>query len=419
MTLIDTTRAKEARRKLKASGFSSAQAGRIAELIAEFTQSDSTGLQFVNALEDFPKQSSTGVITLEDNVTYFITDTVDLKGARLVGGRNTTIIGGSSENCRLKSTGLTDPFITSTWSLPMRSIAIEASHALDLDASSNPNQALDWFGVNFVDCPIVGTISGYNNFIASDCAWLNSSGMAFDDTIGTIGFSQCIFDASSGGTVITIPATANITRRFRIIYSAFVVLSGETGINVSTSATVPVEGYILDTVNFAGGGTYTAGVLYSDNKALFVNNRGVSNSAETSYYTMNGNVTATTIGATNTPVKVAGTTTSQPITQKFTNTNNRATFTGAITRTFKVTATLSCTSGNNNQIGVYIAKNNSVADETESYITTNGSGRAEQAKVQGIFELATDDYIEIFVENSTAASNITVTDMSVIVEALN
>ena len=365
-------------------------------------------------------QPVSGVIALADNTTYFFTTTIDLLGNRLVCGQNTTILGGSSENCRIKSTGLTGTaLITSAWSLPIRSISFEADIVFNLNANGNASQALDWFGVNVIDSNTVGTIANYTNFIASDCGFLNTQGLTFDGSIGTVGFAQCIFDCRTSGTMIIIPSTATITRRFRIIYSAFVVLSGETGINVSTSATIPVEGYILDTVNFSGGGTYTTGVAYTDNKALFSNNRGINNSAEIAYYTMTANATATTIANIGVAVKVAGTTISQAITQKFTNTNNRATYTGAITRAFSVSAVLSCTSGNNNQIGIYIAVNGTIATETEVYITTGGSGRAEGGKVQGIFELATNNFIEIFVENATGANNITVTDLSVIVEALS
>ncbi len=365
-------------------------------------------------------QSVSGVITLEDNTTYFFTTTIDLLGSRLVCGQNTTILGGSSENCRIKSTGLTGTaLITSAWSLPIRSIAFEADIVFNLNANGNANQALDWFGVNVIDSNTVGTIANYTNFIASDCGFLNTQGLTFDGSVGTIGFAQTIFDCKAGGTSIIIPSTATITRRFRIIYSAFVILSGETGINVSSSATIPVEGYILDTVNFSGGGTYTTGVAYTDNKALFSNNRGINNSAEIAYYTMNNNATATTVASSGVAYKIAGTTTSQAVTQKFTNTDNRATYTGAITRAFSVSAVLSCTSGNNNQIGLYIAKNGTILTESEVYITTGGSGRAEGGKIQAILQLVTNDYIEIFVENSTTAANITVTELSVIVEALS
>lgn len=196
------------------------------------------------------------------------------------------------------------------------------------------------------------------------------------------------------------------------------ILSGETGINVSTSATMPVEGYILDTINFAGGGTYTTGVLFSDNKASFRESRGISNSTEVSYYTMNNNATPTVIAIVDTAVKVLGTTVSQDITQRFTNTANKATYVGALSRAFQVSATLTCESGNNNQIGIYIAKNGTIVNYTESYITTNGSGKGEGAKVQGVIQLSTNDFIEIYIENSTATNNITVTNLTCIIKAI-
>lgn len=372
----------------------------------------------VKSVKDFPPPKA-GVITLEDNCTYWIYGTVDLGGNRLVCGRNIALLGGSSENSRLKSTGLTGTaLITSNWSMPMRGLTVEADVALNLEAGDT-NQAIDWFGVNFTDCGTIGTIRDYSNVIWSDCAVLNSKGLTFNGTIGTVGFSQCIFDASSGGTIITLPATLEITRRFRIIYSAFVVLSGETGINVSTSATIPVEGYILDTVNFGGGGTYTTGVAYNDNKALWANNKGVNNSASVGFMTMQNNATTTTVSVSGVAYKAAGTTTLESSSQKFDHTNNRLTYTGAITRDFRVLATATLSSNNGNALGLYIAKNGTVIANSEQYITANASGKVEGGNCQTIVSLATNDYIEFFVENDTAANDITVESLSVIAEAIN
>jgi len=232
---------------------------------------------FVSSISDLPTAIG-GVFTLEDNVTYLFTTTVDLLGDRLVCGENTTIIGGSSENCRIKSTGLAAALITSNYSLPMRNITIEAALALDLEGDG-VTTALDWFGVNFTDCAVVGTIKDYSNFIMADSAFLNSGGLTLDGTIGTVGFSQCLFDCNAGNTAFIVPATAIISRRFRIVYSSFIVLSGETGINVNASATIPTESYILDTVNFAGGGTYLSGLDVTSNDALFINCTNIPNSS--------------------------------------------------------------------------------------------------------------------------------------------
>lgn len=108
---------------------------------------------FVGTKNDLPPAIN-GVITLKDNYTYFFTTTVDLQGDRLVAGDNTTILGGSSENCRVKSTGIstTTALLSSVYSLPIRNITLEAPWAINLVASNPSVHALDWFGVNFTDC---------------------------------------------------------------------------------------------------------------------------------------------------------------------------------------------------------------------------------------------------------------------------
>lgn len=391
-----------------------------------FTAKDSTSCKldrqnfiYVDEKDDLPDAVS-GAITLLDSYTYFFTTEIDLEGDRIICGANTVILGPSSENARIKSTGLAQgtALITSEWSLPIRHITFEAETIFDLDATANANQALDWFGVNLVSGDI-GTVKNYSNFVVTSMAFLDASGLIFDGTIGTIAFSDTLFNGTDG-TIITLPATLTVTRRFRISYSSIIVPSGQTGIDVSTSATIPVEGYIYDTCNFSGAGTYTTGVAYNDNKARWTENRGVINSAALTGYHMFGNATATTIAATETPVKVAGATIENAISQRFTvTTSNRATYAGAIDRNFKVSAILTVTSGPSNQVGMYIAKNGTVLDESETYVTTGASGRLENGACQVLTNLSDGDYIEIFVENNTAITDVTVEDMSVIIESLN
>lgn len=374
----------------------------------------------VDSLTDIPSPVA-GVRTLGDNITYVITNTFDLLGDRLVCGQNTTILGGSSENCRIKSTGLVGTaLITSNWSLPIRNVTIEADIALNLDASSNPNQALDWFGVNFTNCSSAGTIKGYSNFIATDCALLDSGGFTFDGTIGTIGFIQTIFNTAPGTTAITIPATATIQRRIRLNICPFVVLAGETALNISTSASIPVESYILDTCNFSGGGTYISGVQHTDNKALFTENKGIVNSAAISGMFMSANAVVTDIVTQGVAVKMAGNTTPAAINQKFTHSTGRLTYTGAITRFFKVTYTATAVAATaNKQIGFYVSKTGTLVTESEQYVTTNANSRAEAVTIQCIIELTTNDWIEPWIENDTDNTDVTVTFLNLIVEPLN
>lgn len=382
------------------------------------------GLVLVNEKRDLPAPVG-GVITLEAGKTYhFLTD-IDLLGDRLETGGVVTITGTSSETSSITSTGLgaSTPLLTSRYTMPVRFITFKdvgTGIYIDDNGGANAPLALDWLGVNFLNVDNVGEIGTIDNFVYDTGAFLSSQNLRFTGSVGTAALNNSLFSGDgSAKPILHITDTATVTRRFRVIYSSIIATGSTVGINASTSAAIPVEGFILDTVNFAGGGTYVSGVLFNDNKSRWSENRGVDNSAAISNYYMNNNATATTISATGTAVKVAGTTTSASITQKFTNTDNRATYTGAIARSFKVTVVLSLNSGNNNQVGIYIAKNGTVIPESEIYVTTNAGGRAEGGVSQVIVSLSTDDYIEVFVENDTAIANITVSDLSVIVEALN
>lgn len=377
---------------------------------------------FVSEKSDLPTPVS-NVITLEDNITYYFTTTIDLLGDRLVGGQNTVILGASSENSRIKSTGLGVgvALFTTEWTTPIRHVTFQdVDTALDIDGSVNPPLALDWTGVNFLNVPNIGKIDTADNWIYSKGAFLNSQNLQFDGSHGTIGIDNSIFVGSgSAGNILDVLSTCTITRRFRLIYSSVVAFGSSVGINVDVSATIPTEGYILDTINFSGGGTYLSGVDYTDNKTRFVNSKGIDNTAEIGNYFMTNNATATTISTVDTPVKALGTTTANAINQKFTHTDNKLTYVGALIRDFQVTATVSLTSGNNNLIGVYVAKNGTVITSSEMYSTTSSGGKAESITCQTILELNENDYVEIWVENSTGTTDITVEYLNVICKSLN
>lgn len=377
----------------------------------------SGNIVFVSSKSDLPTAVS-GVITLPTAISYFFTTTVDLLGDRLVCGLNTVILGASSENCYLKSTGLNSStaLITSVYSLPIRNISFTHGTVFNLDGDG-VTTALDWFGINFVNCPTIGTIKDYSNFVMGDSAFLNSSGMTFDGSIGTIAFGNCLFDTSTGGTAITLPSTLTVSRRFRIIYSSFVTLSGETSLNVSTSATISDERYILDTVNFSGGGTYISGVDQTSNKTLFTNCVGITNTAVNGQLYMQNNATATVISATNTFYKVLGTTTASTDNAKYSHSNNRLTNNATISRKYLIQCVLSFTSGSTHvcEFGFYDSKLGAIRTPSRTKATSNAGGRAENVSFACVVSHSSGDYLEIHASNTTSAQNITVTDMNFVI----
>ena len=191
-------------------------------------------------------------------------------------------------------------------------------------------------------------------------------------------------------------------------------MSGETSINVSNSATISDERYILDTVNFSGGGTYISGVTQTSNKTLFTNCVGIANTSTRGFYYMVNNTTDTPIGVPNVNVwvKALGTTTADSNNSKFTHTNNKLTYTGAFNTSFLVSANTAVRSGASNQnISIGIAKNGTILANSEMTIRTSTSNQEHPGSTQYQIDLVTNDYIELFVKN-TQQTDVRVSDLN-------
>lgn len=385
-------------------------------------QPTNKNIVFVGSKTNFP-QAVSGVITLEDNYTYFLTSDIDLTGDRLVGGSDTTLIGGSSENCTLTSTGLGAgiALFTSEWTTPIRNISFkDVDTAISFNGVTNAPVALDWTGVNFENVPNIGTITTCANFIYDKGAFLNAQGLKFAGTVGTIGLNNSLFQGTgNAGNIIELDSSLTITRRFRMIYSSVIAFGSTVGIQASTSATIPTEGYIFDSINFSGGSTYLSGINGMDNRTRIDNSKGVTNTAEIANMFMLNNGTVTPIASTGVAVKIEGTTSPNGINQKFNHSNNRLTYVGGLTRNFQVSGVASFVTGNNQVVGLYISKNGTLVSESEMYATTSGSGRAESIAIQTIFQLEENDYIEVWIENETSAQDITVEFLNVICKSLD
>lgn len=385
---------------------------------------------FVGTKNDLPTAVD-GAITLKDNYTYFFTTTVDLEGDRLVAGDNTTILGGSSENCRIKSTGISTSvaLLSSIYSIPIRNITFEAPWAINLVASIPSVHALDWFGVNFTNCAKVGIISSYNNFIMLDGAFLNSQDLTFDGTTGTVGFNQCLFSGNFGlgGTksILNFPSTFICTRRIRTTVCSFVVPSGYTGITVQDGVVFSqAESFILQTCNFSGPGTKLGISTHTDVDGLdsfYDGNRGIQNSFVVGQLYMKDNVGLTTFVASNTWTKIVGVTTTLGVTNsKFTATDNRLTCNSVIDRKYSIQATISFEQGANPiavKFGFYIA-DGTVGIKTSSTSNHLATGDINHVSLNDIVELNSGDYVELHAMNTDNDEPLSVVDVNFIISQL-
>lgn len=89
-------------------------------------------------------------------------------------------------------------------------------------------------------------------------------------------------------------------------------------------------------------------------------------------------------------------------------------------RIFKATLMASLISGNHQDLKLSLAKNGVVLGETHmEVITTGGISRREPLSTQGLISLAPGDTLAPFVSNETSAVDVTVHDMTLIIEAIN
>lgn len=197
-------------------------------------------------------------------------------------------------------------------------------------------------------------------------------------------------------------------------------LSGETSLNVSASATIPDDGYILTYCNFSGGGTYLSGVTQSSLETLFINNVGITNTSNVGHYYMQNNATATTVGAGQQNVwrKAAGTTIvgigNSP--KWTTATTNRLTYAGLVSADFVVTvvgAIATTTAGITLTVG--IAENGTVQDESAVSVRTVTANIPFSFSAQDVIQVANGDYFEVWVRNEGGTQNITLSDLNVII----
>lgn len=377
---------------------------------------------FINQKSDFPTAVG-GVITLADNQTYYITSEVDLTGDRLVAGQNTTILGASSENCRLKSTGLVGTaLLSSQWTIPIRHITFEADVAINLDATGNADQAIDWYGVNFTDCGTVGVVRNYGNFIINSTAFLNSAGLTFDGTIGTIAISNTLLSGSFDNDLITFASTLEVTRRFRQTFSSVIpVGSSAAAYRIQNGAIFPDEAFILIECNFvaAAGSTIIDGLgtVSSSNKILAKGCVGIPNTSVNGQMYMQGNTTATVISTAGTFVKVAGVTTASADNAKYLHSNNRLTNDAVRERKYLIQATVSFTAGNSQEceFGFFDSRLGAIRTPSRTISTTRSSGRSENVSLLCVVDHMQGDYIEIWCANVNNTTNITVEALNVVI----
>lgn len=265
----------------------------------------------------------------------------------------------------------------------------------------------------------VGKIEGVGFFFSNNMLYTgNTTGITYSN-IPTLLLNNQGWMEDNGGTYETFTGTFSQIQKA----SGFSTInSGAVGIDVSSNPIV-TEGVISATV-FSGSGTfvkkYTVG-SYTDfnfTNNWFVDAPGIPREADaeaTGYYYMVGNTTSTNIPSSNTPYKIAGSTTPSNL-FRVTHANNRLDYKGRKSRNFEIT----CTGTIENTwltrtYTFYIYKNGikQPAISAERKFSGNDIGNFT---LIGSLNLAKDDRIEVYVESDASFGSVLITRLSLILK---
>lgn len=387
---------------------------------------------FITRLLDLPTPAG-NVITLAANTSYTILGDLDLDGNRLVCAGICTITGTNALTSSLTSLALPsgEALITTPYSFALEHITIKdvlnLREVFAINGSGN-DADLNWHNVHILDSlGDGGTIQNIHHFNATDCKF-TCPNLKFDGTVESININECELTNPASfkvGALIQIAATCTISKWFRMTQCEvnLLDLNQPYGIDFHASATIPLEAFIIEDTDFIdGAGTATAlnatGLGPTSYYSYFKNNLGLTNTSVNGTAWMVGNATSTTVAVQGTFYKVAGTTTAGALNNKMAHTNNRLQNKTSRARLYKATATVSFTSGNNNVIEVAFLDSVGGASNVPSTVissTASGGGKGEAVTIQYIFTHTDADYLEVVVANTTSTTDITVTELSMMV----
>ena len=230
----------------------------------------------------------------------------------------------------------------------------------------------------------------------------------FLDGLGVTGTIEQAGDVI-GTPVLDVQGTVNYIRNLEAGAGIDLSVSVDNGIEVAHNFTVDSVG---EPIMQDAGDPSPVLVSIEAGDGIDVETVGtriVISSTETLSYaavSMAGNATTTTIGATATPVKVAGTFVVGDVSDGFTaSTNGRITHTGPLSRhIINALATLDVSSGSNHKISLYVAKNGAII--STKMTDTISAGLPRSLATFANIELATNDYVELFVRNESTTDSV-------------
>jgi len=257
------------------------------------------------------------------------------------------------------------------------------------------------------------TISGSNSYLNYIIDSTNYR-IAYTDFVNGLGVTGTIVQAGAvtAAPILDTQSTVNNIRGIENGSGIAANVSASNGVQIKHNFTIDATGSPLMLNTTATSPTFVS-LLAGSGITLSAAGNVIAISANDdlayaeSY--LQGNSTATVIASTTTPVLIAGTW-AFGVNTGFTQTSaGRFTYNGTTTAVMTIHAsiTLNPVSASNQNLSLYVAKNGAVISETRISASI-AAGLTQNLALSTNQSFATNDYVELFVRNSTTTDNILV-----------
>ena len=374
----------------------------------------------VATIADFPAAVA-NVITLPDNASYRIIGDLDLAGARLVTGNNTSLVGQAPYYSALRSTGISTavPMITAAQGFQIDSLNLIAPTIFSL--VGNTNALFSFWRSTFTASRQIGNVREAGLVSFNTCTSTPSGNVSFQGNIVSTTIQSCTMRGLGGNntSMFHLDPSVRVIGRMRFFMNNFDPGAGGTGIVVGNGATiVQPEGLWIDSNAFEDGVSEAlAGIdVATSNYVIAFNNINLTSSiaAGQMYLTAPSSIPTADRSAY---YKMTGTYSAGANTTKFTeNGTGRLTYTGALGTRVKVTASVTFTTNKNVDVcsfGIYDSARANVTTESIQTMTAGSTTQPQNVTLVYIATMNPGAYVEVWGRNQTTAGAINLQNVTV------
>jgi hypothetical protein len=361
----------------------------------------------VQSASDLPAPSG-GVITLSAGVLYEINGTISLSSKIDLNG--CYLKGVDPLNDKLIYTGAGELFTGSNAGcISYLTITAASGKVFNINGGGGNKNFLVQ-NCYMIGCNDIGTIQGIGGtvFFSKVAYFYNSNGVTYSNNQNVV-VDYTLWDVSNHNTFEKFTGTFNV---IQILGGDRLTSSANSAVALDVSGMTTLVAGSVKTIMFVGSGTYVTGTFSKEWEA---ESQGLTTEKDdvAAGNLFISSMNSTTFSGTNSATKILGTTSSASLFRVTSPANNRLTYGGTKSKRFTVVCSLSAiATGNNKNFSFYIAKNGVVLPESKQHLKCSSQVDRGSVTLSCTVLLATNDYVEVWVENNTDNTNLDVESLN-------